>query len=225
MNAFWLHSLAVATMAKRLAEYCDVPRNETADYFSAGLLHDIGKVVFALYMPTEYCAGFATGRAGGGAADRGRGTDHGMSIMRRSGLCWRRSGDSPRAWCRASPDTTAPFLKNPAFMLIACSRQIRPAKLWSTVFPASPMRKNCLHQCRSVFVWISSVSSVPCPRPYGGTGTRENFYQCLKRRGAVKVILRGVRGSIPTPGPENRPVRRQYHLHRGHYGCGRANYH
>lgn len=54
MNGFWLHSLAVATMAKRLAELCKVPRNEVADYFSAGLLHDIGKVVFALYMPKEY---------------------------------------------------------------------------------------------------------------------------------------------------------------------------
>ncbi len=65
MNAFWLHSLAVATMAKRLAEYCDVPRNETADYFSAGLLHDIGKVVFALYMPTEYAQALQQAEQGG----------------------------------------------------------------------------------------------------------------------------------------------------------------
>ncbi len=65
MNAFWLHSLAVATMAKRLAEYSDVPRNETADYFSAGLLHDIGKVVFALYMPEEYAQALTQVEKGG----------------------------------------------------------------------------------------------------------------------------------------------------------------
>ncbi len=59
MNGFWLHSLAVATMTRRLAEHCKVPRNEAADYFSAGLLHDIGKVVFALYMPEEYAEALA----------------------------------------------------------------------------------------------------------------------------------------------------------------------
>lgn len=54
MDLFWLHSLAVATVTKRLAEFLNIPRNESVDYFSAGLLHDIGKAVFALYMPEEF---------------------------------------------------------------------------------------------------------------------------------------------------------------------------
>ncbi|QGY40574.1 HDOD domain-containing protein [Pseudodesulfovibrio cashew] len=50
MGAFWLHSLAVAAGARMLGAMLGVSRDEAADYFAAGLLHDIGKVVFALYM-------------------------------------------------------------------------------------------------------------------------------------------------------------------------------
>jgi putative nucleotidyltransferase with HDIG domain len=54
MGAFWLHSLAVATATRMLGTMLGVSRDEAADYFAAGLLHDVGKVVFALYMPEEY---------------------------------------------------------------------------------------------------------------------------------------------------------------------------
>lgn len=54
MGSFWLHSLAVATATRSLGAMLGVSRDEGADYFAAGLLHDIGKVVFALYMPIEY---------------------------------------------------------------------------------------------------------------------------------------------------------------------------
>ncbi len=54
MGAFWLHSLAVATGTRMLGSMLGVSRDEAADYFAAGLLHDIGKVVFALYMPNEF---------------------------------------------------------------------------------------------------------------------------------------------------------------------------
>ena len=54
MGAFWLHSLAVATSTRMLGSMLGVSRDEAADYFAAGLLHDIGKVVFALYMPEEF---------------------------------------------------------------------------------------------------------------------------------------------------------------------------
>jgi len=54
MTGFWLHSLAVAAIARRLAERLGVDRNSITDYFSAGLLHDIGKGVFALYLPLEF---------------------------------------------------------------------------------------------------------------------------------------------------------------------------
>lgn len=54
MNAFWLHSLAVAALAHRLAERLGVEKNRRSDFFSAGLLHDIGKGVFALYLPEAF---------------------------------------------------------------------------------------------------------------------------------------------------------------------------
>lgn len=53
MGGFWLHSLAVATGSRILGSMLGVSREEAADYFAAGLLHDIGKVVFALYLPDE----------------------------------------------------------------------------------------------------------------------------------------------------------------------------
>lgn len=54
MGAFWLHSLAVATGTRMLGSMLGVSRDEAADYFAAGLLHDIGKAVFALYLPNEF---------------------------------------------------------------------------------------------------------------------------------------------------------------------------
>lgn len=56
MGGFWLHSLAVATCTRMLGRKLGVTRDDAADYFAAGLLHDIGKVVFALYMPDEFKA-------------------------------------------------------------------------------------------------------------------------------------------------------------------------
>ncbi|MBG0789781.1 MAG: HDOD domain-containing protein [Desulfovibrionaceae bacterium] len=54
MGGFWLHSLAVAACTNMLGLRLGVGRDGAADYFAAGLLHDIGKVVFALYMPGEF---------------------------------------------------------------------------------------------------------------------------------------------------------------------------
>ncbi len=54
MNAFWLHSLAVAIISRKLAEMFNIEKSRVADFFSAGLLHDIGKVAFALYLPAEF---------------------------------------------------------------------------------------------------------------------------------------------------------------------------
>jgi HD-like signal output (HDOD) protein len=54
MGAFWKNSLAVGVIAKMLAEKHRVPPNESADYFVAGLLHNIGKVLFAYFFPKEY---------------------------------------------------------------------------------------------------------------------------------------------------------------------------
>ncbi len=54
MNRFWQHSLAVGVIAKLLADNKGVGKNEQANYFVAGLLHDIGKVLFAHFIPADY---------------------------------------------------------------------------------------------------------------------------------------------------------------------------
>lgn len=62
MNAFWLHSLAVALIARRLAVMLAATQQESSDHFSAGLLHDVGKAVLALYMPREFKAALEKSR-------------------------------------------------------------------------------------------------------------------------------------------------------------------
>ncbi len=54
MGAFWLHSLAVASVSRMLGERLGATPDEAGDYFVAGLLHDVGKVVFALYLADEF---------------------------------------------------------------------------------------------------------------------------------------------------------------------------
>ncbi|NDV19297.1 HDOD domain-containing protein [Pseudodesulfovibrio sp. JC047] len=54
MGGFWLHSLAVGTAARMLGLKLGISREDGAEYFAAGLLHDIGKVVFSLYMPEDF---------------------------------------------------------------------------------------------------------------------------------------------------------------------------
>lgn len=54
MDAFWLQSLSVGVIAKLLAEKKGISSFESADYFVAGLLHNIGKIVFAHFYPDNY---------------------------------------------------------------------------------------------------------------------------------------------------------------------------
>jgi len=53
MNNFLLHSLGTASIAKLLGKRLGDPPEKATDYFVGGLLHDIGKVVFAQFMPQE----------------------------------------------------------------------------------------------------------------------------------------------------------------------------
>jgi len=53
MNEFLLHSLGTASIAKLLGKQLGVTSDKATDYFVGGLLHDIGKVVFAQFMPQE----------------------------------------------------------------------------------------------------------------------------------------------------------------------------
>lgn len=54
IDALWLHSLAVGLAARRLAQAKGVSRSESEDYFVAGLLHDVGKLVYARYEPKRF---------------------------------------------------------------------------------------------------------------------------------------------------------------------------
>lgn len=54
MNEFWAHSLATASVSQRVGALYPGLAAEPEDLFSTGLLHDVGKVVFALYMPEDY---------------------------------------------------------------------------------------------------------------------------------------------------------------------------
>lgn len=54
MKKFLLHSLGTATIAKLLSQRFGVSSKDAGDYFATGLLHDFGKIVFALFMPKEF---------------------------------------------------------------------------------------------------------------------------------------------------------------------------
>jgi putative nucleotidyltransferase with HDIG domain len=54
VNHFWEHSLAVAVIGQQLADGHGQDDTGTADFFVAGLLHDIGKLVLAHFQSSEY---------------------------------------------------------------------------------------------------------------------------------------------------------------------------
>jgi len=54
MNAFLMHSLSTAIIARMLGKKLHVSDREVFDYFLSGLLHDFGKIVFAHFMPEEF---------------------------------------------------------------------------------------------------------------------------------------------------------------------------
>ncbi len=56
INAFWLHSLSVGVISKLLAEINEVPFIQRDQYFMAGLLHDLGKILLSNYFAEDYSA-------------------------------------------------------------------------------------------------------------------------------------------------------------------------
>jgi len=54
MDDFLLHSLTTAVVTRTLARVLRIPEGEAANFFVAGLLHDIGQVVFAQFKPKEF---------------------------------------------------------------------------------------------------------------------------------------------------------------------------
>lgn len=49
MKSFWEHSVAVGVLAKSIAQYCNITQPER--FYVAGLLHDIGRLVFYIKLP------------------------------------------------------------------------------------------------------------------------------------------------------------------------------
>jgi len=54
LTAIWEHSVAVSSMAQRIAASENSPKALAEECFTAGLLHDVGKVVLLAEMPKEY---------------------------------------------------------------------------------------------------------------------------------------------------------------------------
>jgi putative nucleotidyltransferase with HDIG domain len=53
-DEFWEHSLGCAVGAKIIAEHLNIRVQEREEFFIAGLLHDIGKLVLVQHFPDEY---------------------------------------------------------------------------------------------------------------------------------------------------------------------------
>jgi putative nucleotidyltransferase with HDIG domain len=54
MEGFWRHSLCVGVAAKIIAKKRSIDPKQTEEYFTAGLLHDIGKIALNAVLPAEY---------------------------------------------------------------------------------------------------------------------------------------------------------------------------
>jgi putative nucleotidyltransferase with HDIG domain len=54
MEGFWRHSLCVGVTAKLLAKKRGVDARQTEEYFTAGLLHDVGKIPLNAVLEREY---------------------------------------------------------------------------------------------------------------------------------------------------------------------------
>jgi putative nucleotidyltransferase with HDIG domain len=67
MKDFWRHSLCAGIIAKLLAAKQNVDSTLHEEYFTAGLLHDIGKIPLNALMPSQYKLALA-------AAERGKKT-------------------------------------------------------------------------------------------------------------------------------------------------------
>jgi len=54
IETLWQHSMTIGMIAKRLAEMEQLRTSEADDAFTAGLLHDIGKLILAASLPDKY---------------------------------------------------------------------------------------------------------------------------------------------------------------------------
>ncbi len=66
LEGLWNHCLAVAGNAKRIARHEEMDKKLHEDSFMAGLLHDVGKLVFAAKLPEEFSAVLSEAKEGKG---------------------------------------------------------------------------------------------------------------------------------------------------------------
>lgn len=59
----WHHSMTTGAVAKRLAETEQLPTHEADKAFTAGLLHDVGKLILAASLPDTYQKALAASKA------------------------------------------------------------------------------------------------------------------------------------------------------------------
>ncbi len=85
-DQFWEHSLAVAVGAKMLAGKMGVSSQDRDEYFVAGLLHDIGKVVFVQYMADDYAEVTAPDYKSGVVKSQVEGVEFGINHAELGGL-------------------------------------------------------------------------------------------------------------------------------------------
>lgn len=72
LSALWEHSVAVGSLAQRIASAQHCPKAMVEQSFTAGLLHDIGKVVLLAEMPHEYHEIFEAEPGASGSLERER---------------------------------------------------------------------------------------------------------------------------------------------------------
>lgn len=65
LQHLWRHSVSVAAVTKAIAEQEGISRSRSAEFFTAGLLHDVGVLVLASRFPEEYARVLDTSRQGG----------------------------------------------------------------------------------------------------------------------------------------------------------------
>ena len=53
-EAFWKHCLGTAVLCKFLARFLRIPEDDQEGFFVAGLIHDIGKILFIKTSPARY---------------------------------------------------------------------------------------------------------------------------------------------------------------------------
>ena len=63
MKILWDHCLRTGSMAKSVAAFENLQKNETDDIYMAGLIHDVGKLILADNLPEKYIKVFEEARA------------------------------------------------------------------------------------------------------------------------------------------------------------------